>query len=394
MRPTGPTIPTTAPSWRSAPNSGGLLIETRGALQRILDLGARREDGLARLKAAARRDDRSRAGGRGMSVAPSVPELLRRGALAPAHVSAVDAVMGEDWAHLELGRGSAARSALDEGRRTGAAAAGGDRRGAGAEPAGAGEADRHGRGRRTRRGLKAQMSYLSRQGDVPLVSSESTFGTELGAADAEQLAAAWGLPEADRGGADRTSHFVVSFPQGTDPEAAERAGRAWAAALFDSGAHGDRWDYYTAFHTDTAYPHIHVVVGRRGLDEGQWLRVSSRGAITFDRLREVQVEVAAREGIALTGTSRLSRGVHDRPVPDAEYRRARAEGRAAVAPEHTRGDGDRDRGGDPRVRPGLPGRGGGDRARRCRSSPAGSRRRPRRSSRGGRSRWSARRRRD
>jgi len=35
---------------------GRLLIETRGALQRILDLGARREDGLARLKAAAERE--------------------------------------------------------------------------------------------------------------------------------------------------------------------------------------------------------------------------------------------------------------------------------------------------------------------------------------------------
>lgn len=33
---------------------GRVLIETRGALQRILDLGARREDGLERLKAAAR----------------------------------------------------------------------------------------------------------------------------------------------------------------------------------------------------------------------------------------------------------------------------------------------------------------------------------------------------
>ena len=265
---------------------------------------------------------------------PSVPELLRRGAQAPAGVSAVDAVMGEDWAHLELGRGSAVRSALDEGRQTGArrrAAIGGvlaPSPQAMVKLIGTG-------GAANARGLKAQMSYLSRQGDVPLVSSESTFGTELGPADAEQLAAAWGLPEADRGGADRTSHFVVSFPQGTDPEAAERAGRAWAAALFDSGAYRDRWDYYTAFHGDTAYPHIHVVVGRRGLDEGQWLRVSSRGAITFDRLREVQVEVAAREGIALTGTTRLSRGVHDRPVPDAEYRRARAEGRAAVPPEHT-----------------------------------------------------------
>lgn len=39
---------------------GRVLIETRGALQRILDLGARREDGLARLTAAAGPD---RAGG-------------------------------------------------------------------------------------------------------------------------------------------------------------------------------------------------------------------------------------------------------------------------------------------------------------------------------------------
>ncbi len=39
---------------------GRILIETRGALQRILDLGARREDGLARLKAAA---EQGRAGG-------------------------------------------------------------------------------------------------------------------------------------------------------------------------------------------------------------------------------------------------------------------------------------------------------------------------------------------
>jgi type IV secretion system T-DNA border endonuclease VirD1 len=36
---------------------GRVLIDVRGALQRILDLGARREDGLARLRAAAGRGD-------------------------------------------------------------------------------------------------------------------------------------------------------------------------------------------------------------------------------------------------------------------------------------------------------------------------------------------------
>ena len=264
---------------------------------------------------------------------PSVPELLRRGAQAPADMSAVDAVMGEDWAHLELGRGSAVRLAVDD-RRTAPRRRAAIRGVLSPNPQALVKLIGSG-GTATSRGLKAQMAYLSRQGDVPLRSSESSFGLEIGDGEAAAIAAAWGLPEVDRGGADRTSHFVVSFPQGTDPAAAERAGRAWAAALFDSGAHGDRWDYYTAFHTDTAYPHIHVVVGRRGLDEGQWLRVSGRGELSFDRLREVQIEVAGREGIALTGTTRLSRGVHDRPVPDAEYRRARAEGREAVAPAHT-----------------------------------------------------------
>jgi type IV secretion system T-DNA border endonuclease VirD1 len=42
---------------------GRLLIETRGALQRILDLGTRREDGLARLKAAAHEAAAGGAGG-------------------------------------------------------------------------------------------------------------------------------------------------------------------------------------------------------------------------------------------------------------------------------------------------------------------------------------------
>ncbi len=267
------------------------------------------------------------------SVATPVPDLIRRGALAPAHVDPVDAVMGADWAHLELGRGGAARLSppLRIGARRKRAALGGV---LAPNPQSMVKLIGTG-GAKTARGLKAQMAYLSRGGDVPLHASESGFGIVLGAGDVEALGAAWGLPESDRGGSDRTSHFVVSFPQGTDPGAAERAGRAWAAELFDSGAYGERWDYYTAFHTDTAYPHIHVVVSRRGLDQGDWLKISARGAITFDRLREVQVEVGGREGIALTATPRLARGVHDRPVPDAEYRRAAREGRAPVAPAHS-----------------------------------------------------------
>lgn len=266
---------------------------------------------------------------------PSVPQLLKVGASAPAHVDPVDAVMGE--IRLGGGRGGLLHLANAElqrdrrsRRRTRDSIAGvlAPNPQALVKLIGTG-------GAKSARGLRAQMAYLSREGGVPLRSSESTFGTELGPDDAAALSSAWGLPKSDRGGSDRTSHFVVSFPEGTDHGAAERAGRAWAAALFDNGTYGDRWDYYTAFHTDKAHPHVHVVVCRRGLDHGRWLKIARRGELSFDRLREVQVEVAAREGIFLTGTSRLSRGVHDRPVPDAEYRRAQAEGRAPVAPEHS-----------------------------------------------------------
>ena len=271
-----------------------------------------------------------------MTTAPSVPELLRRGAMAPRHVDPLDAVMGEDWAVLSLGRGSAERRlAHGEVGRQGARRKRVAIRGVLApnpqsliKLIGSG-------GTTTPRGLRAQMAYLERQGDVPLRASESMFGIELGRDDADALAAAWGLSDETRSGADRTSHFLVSFPIGTDPEAAERAGRAWAQEFFDSGAYGDRWDYYTAFHTDRPHPHLHVVVCRRGLDAGAWLKVAARGEINYERMREVQVLTAEREGIYLTDTRRVERGLHERPVPDAEFRRALAEGRAPVAPEHT-----------------------------------------------------------
>ena len=120
--------------------------------------------------------------------------------------------------------------------------------------------------------------------------------------------------------ADLTSHFVVSFPAGTDELSAYRAGRAWAEAMFDHGTYGDVWDHYTAFHTDTAHPHMHVVVSRRGVEHGTWLKVSRRGPIDYDELRFVQVEVAAREGIELQATSRFARALHARPVADERQR--------------------------------------------------------------------------
>lgn len=275
-----------------------------------------------------------------MSEQPSISVLhyLQRAANTPNAPSVLDAVMGEDWAVYKAGNARKAlqiQHVMDQQR---------NRRGAGA-----GLAFRVGRqspqalvklinkgGANNSQGLKAQMEYLEKDGTVTLQRSEGFFGLEVDADQKDLMAQAWGLKDSGKSSYPMTSHFVVSFPIDTDPDAAARAGRAWAERMFDSGALGDRFDYYTADHRDTAHPHTHVVVSRRGLENGQWLKVSRRSLINYDSMRQLQVEVAAEEGIHLEATPRLARGVHERPVPDARIRaEAERRGPAARAPEHT-----------------------------------------------------------
>ncbi|MEW7009617.1 relaxase/mobilization nuclease domain-containing protein [Lentilitoribacter sp. EG35] len=184
------------------------------------------------------------------------------------------------------------------------------------------------------RAMRDQMSYLSKDGDAKLERSERYFGIELDDKTHEDLIRSWGLSGETKTQSDKTTHFVVSFPNDTDHNAAYKAGRAWADEMFASGNYGDVYDYYTAFHTDRAHPHMHVVVNRRGMEHGDWLKVSLRSQFNYDEFRAVQVEVAAREGIYLEASHRLARGLTDRPVLDAEYRDAVRDGRKPVAPSH------------------------------------------------------------
>ena len=269
----------------------------------------------------------------------SVLELLAKGRGAPAYVSAVDAVMGEDWGQIDLGRGG--RAAM---RQSIAAAHQEDIAPGGAPmppcvPGHSAQAVvkmvRTG-GARNVAGLKAQMNYLARQGGVELQRSERFMGIEIDEEEVANMVRAWAMPTDGEARADRTSHFIVSFPQGTDEAAAERAGRAWAEEMFGSGAYGgDSFDYYTAFHTDRDHPHIHVVVHRRGLDNGTWLKVSKRSEFNYQAMRDLAVTVGQGEGIDLEATPRYARGVHERTVSDAEFRHASKEGRTPVAPAHS-----------------------------------------------------------
>ena len=271
-----------------------------------------------------------------------VAELLERGRAAKPHVSALDAVMGEDWAVVDFDGARKARDIRLFRLGLGPAHARDLKRGLagglfpGLRPQAVVKMIRKG-GASDARGLKAQIAYLSRDGETPLRRSEAFMGIEVDAAQLDAIGMAWRMPPDGTGRADRTSHFIASFPEGTPHGAAERAGRAWAEEMFGSGRFGgDSFDYYTAFHTDRAHPHMHVVVSRRGQENGAWLKVSLRGDLHYDRMREVLVEVAGREGIELEATTRFARGIHDRPVPDAEYRLAASKRREAEPPEHTR----------------------------------------------------------
>lgn len=269
--------------------------------------------------------------------------LLERGRKAPPTVSALDAVMGEDWAIVEMGRARKAQPIRTGMRQK-------HRQDVSRKSAGSGGTSAYLPGRRPQavvkmvrgggasdvRGLKAQMDYLSRDGEQPLLRSERYMGVEIDEVEREIIESAWEMPPEGSNLADRTSHFIVSFPANSSHDAAERSGRAWAEEMFGSGDYGgDSYDYYTAFHTDRDHPHMHVIVNRRGMDNGSWLKVSQRSDLNYDAMRETLVRVAGREGIELEATSRYERAIHDRPIPDAEYRRAKEEGRDAVAPEHT-----------------------------------------------------------
>ncbi|WP_053999767.1 relaxase/mobilization nuclease domain-containing protein [Ahrensia marina] len=184
-------------------------------------------------------------------------------------------------------------------------------------------------------GMRAQMNYLTQKGSAELKLSDLYFGVKLEDTEREELIESWNITSSNKGDYDKTKHIVVSFPQKTNKEAAYRIGRAWAAEMFSSGKYGDVYDYYTAFHTDRDHPHIHIVVNRRGMEHGNWLSIHREGAFNYATFRALQVELSAQEGIYLSASSRHARGLSDRPISDAEYRRAEKEGRKPIAPSHS-----------------------------------------------------------
>lgn len=186
-------------------------------------------------------------------------------------------------------------------------------------------------GAKDRTALGNQVGYLARQGDVPVEDSALYGDGVLSEAGLASVLDGWSSEWRGNPKFGHIGHFVVSFPAGTVPGAAYRAGRAFAEAAFASGEHGDRWDYVSTFHQDTAHPHLHVIVNKRG-EDGTWLSTARTSESNTDALRSLQADCARAEGIDMVATPRLVRGITTPAVTNAEYRRAAREGRAPVPP--------------------------------------------------------------
>ena len=133
-------------------------------------------------------------------------------------------------------------------------------------------------GAATRGDLVSQLSYLSREGELVLDEhdpADGDFAVE-GREDIKGLAHAWAerweaaarYDGRSARAASQTYHVVVSFPSGTEAEAARGAADLFAERFLTSGEFGDAWRHVRPWHTDTEHPHIHLVIDRRGASGG------------------------------------------------------------------------------------------------------------------------------
>ncbi len=207
--------------------------------------------------------------------------------------------------------------------------------------------------------MKRQADYLIRRtGDDPphpghphrvdAKAERNRFGIKLTREQLHELLDGWHAAYQGNPKHDKTSHFAISFPIGTDPTAAAAAGEDFAHEIFGCGNYGDTWQYYVVHHNqgeheptdeiphphERPHPHTHVVAFRVGRN-GKRLKVSKRSDLNYDELRNVAVSTARKHGIDMEASPRFVRGEAQRPPIQSELRRALAENRKPYRPANS-----------------------------------------------------------
>jgi hypothetical protein len=124
-----------------------------------------------------------------------------------------------------------------------------------------------------------------------------------------------------------TSHMLLSFPTDVMVEQARDIAMDWTEHFFESGGYGDQWDYVLAIHDDRAHKHAHIILNNRGVENGTWFSCWAEGVMSPQLMREKQAEIAERYGVMLDATTRLERGIFEKPAGIEEIYRAKEEAR-------------------------------------------------------------------
>ena len=95
--------------------------------------------------------------------------------------------------------------------------------------------------------------------------------------------------------------------------------------FFESGGYGDQWDYVLAVHDDRAHKHAHIILNNRGVENGIWFSCWAEGVMSPQLMREKQAEIAEGYGVMLDATTRLERGIFEKPAGIEEIYRAKEE---------------------------------------------------------------------
>ena len=184
-------------------------------------------------------------------------------------------------------------------------------------------------GCKTRASLGHQLSYVNDKAvySYSTMTNPLTDGPVLSEDQKADIIEAWS--EIWRGTTKLgfTSHMLLSFPSDVSVVQVREISLDWAEHFFESGDYGDQWDYVLSVHDDRAHKHAHILLNNRGVNNGIWFSCWAEGVMSPQLMREKQAEIAERYGVMLEATTRLERGIFEKPPGIAEIYCAKEEAR-------------------------------------------------------------------
>lgn len=166
------------------------------------------------------------------------------------------------------------------------------------------------------------VDYVTRKGELDLELKDGSLITDREGEDGlKDTVDFWALQFRERARARNAMHVTISTPEGTDEESFRRL-----AQRFGKRAFGEGLDYGFVVHNDSRNPHAHFVVVRDGEAKNTlgWNKKESQ------RLRDIMVEEAEKQGISLNATRRYERGRIEKSEPMAVRKARDREGTSNV----------------------------------------------------------------